>query len=93
MNYIISQSRDHRDVATISTIIKDELLSDWDKDYHKVLAVMSKIFDDNPSIEHLATVFTIYDTGLVIKAAIINNDHFSNVREHFEKNGFKYETL
>lgn len=105
MNYIISQNRYNLDVAHISDSIKQELLSDWDSAYHKILAVMSKVFDENEHIENLDIIFTIKDTittncatkyhlkELVIKSAIINNDHFSNVQSHFERNGFKYETL
>ena len=58
---------------------------------------MSKIFDDNLFIDNLDIIFTIkYNSTpkeIVIRSAIVNNDHFSNARIIFEKNGFKYEAL
>ena len=93
MNYLISQSRNDLKVAHISDKIKDRLLSELNAQYYHILSIMSKIFDDTPSLEHLDIVFTIEDDTIIIKSAIINNDHFSNVSTIFEKNGFQYESL
>jgi hypothetical protein len=92
MSYFISQNRETLDSAHISDSIKETLLSEWYDEYYRILAIMSKIFDDNPSINKLGILFVIEDE-IVIKGSFVNNERFAEVRMPFEGNGFKYAPL
>lgn len=92
MIYVISQSRNSLHTVNISDAIKDKLLSDLSGQFYHVLAIVSKIFDENPLIDTLSILLSVRDDLIIIRGSLLNGD-FASVKEAFENNGFTYETL
>lgn len=100
--YIIKQHRDKRDIAIFSKET-EKILKSFDNKYYQILAIISKIFDDNLGISDIGIVFNISNGEIVIRGSMMYGDmgYFDNrntldwvdLKEIFERNNFKYLEL
>lgn len=90
--YVIHQNRDSLGICRISTELKAKLLSDHDDEYYTLLAIISKIFEDesNSDILDIYLFISIVNNKLNVNKMAVSQLRTINDASLFTSNGISY---